>query len=263
MENTEEHVWYHTIDLPDGTSTPGWYDTRDALKHIEWPAALHGGRCLDVGTFDGFWGFQMERRGAREVVALDVDDPTALDWSYDHRLMGPQAVLEWKSNRGPGFADAAALIGSKVKRVNLSVYDLDPEKMGTFDVVLCGALLLHLRNPMEALERMREVCRGELLLVETLDPLMDLVARRSPAATLAPDWDQWWRVNSAGLRRLVELAGFDLIWTSKRFLVPFGPGAPASLNMGRLGPIAALKPRGRGQLHQALRARPREPRPDR
>ena len=25
-----DHVWYHTIDLPDGTTSPGWFDNRDA-----------------------------------------------------------------------------------------------------------------------------------------------------------------------------------------------------------------------------------------
>jgi tRNA (mo5U34)-methyltransferase len=234
-------------------------DTRSAPGHVVWPASLKGGRCLDVGTFDGFWAFEMERRGAAEVVALDVDDPAALDWSYDERPRGPQAVLQWRAQRGPGFAEAAAILGSQVRRVNKSVYDLDPDVDGTFDVVFCGALLLHLRDPVSALERMRQVCRGELVLVETLDPMLDTVARRQPAARLAPAWDQWWRVNAAGLRRVTDLAGFEVVWTGKRFLVPFGPGAAPELKFGRLHSLAALNVH-RGQLHQALRARPRPPR---
>lgn len=260
MTAADENIWYHTIDLPDGTCTPGWYDNRQALRHIEWPAAVRGGRCLDVGTFDGFWAFQMERQGASEVVALDVDDPEVLDWAYDHRTTGPRSVREWKVERGPGFARAAQLVGSQARRVNLSVYDLDPDRIGTFDVVLCGSLLLHLRDPVRALECMRSVCRGELLLVEALDPLVDLVTRRVPAATFGQDWDQWWRVNSAGLRRMTELAGFEIVWIGRRFVVPFGPGAPADLKMGRLAAVASLTFRQRGQLHQPLRARPRPPR---
>jgi tRNA (mo5U34)-methyltransferase len=253
------HVWYHTIDLPDGSYTPGWYDTRVAPSHVVWPSRL--GRCLDVGTFDGFWAFEMERRGANEVIALDIDDPAALDWSYDERQHGPKAVRQWKTERGPGFAEAAEALGSHVKRINKSVYDLDPEIDGTFDVVLCGALLLHLRDPVRALERMREVCRGDLILVESLDPFLDVAARRVPAARFAPDWDQWWRVNGAGLRRMTEVSGFELTWFGSRFLVPLGPGAPAQLRFGRLNSLAAMRPRQRGQLHLAVRARPRSPRP--
>ena len=55
--DSDERAWYHTIDLKDGSTTPGWYDTRAMPASIEWPAALKGGRCIDVGTFDGFWAF--------------------------------------------------------------------------------------------------------------------------------------------------------------------------------------------------------------
>src|SRR5207302_7668476 len=110
------------------------------------------GRCLDVGTFDGFWAFEMERRGAGEVVALDIDDPVDLDWFYDERQRGPELVKSWGSGRGPGFIEAAALIGSTARRVGCSVYDLTESTAGRFDVVFCGALLLHLTDPVRALE---------------------------------------------------------------------------------------------------------------
>src|SRR2546421_6587819 len=139
-----DRTWYHTIDLPGGGQTSGWYDCRGVTSEVEWPATLVNQRCLDVGTFDGFWAFEMEKRGASEVVALDVDDPTDLDWFYDERDRGPELVREWGSERGPGFTAAARLVGSDARRVNCSVYDLDEETAGLFDVVFCGALLLHL-----------------------------------------------------------------------------------------------------------------------
>jgi hypothetical protein len=145
--------------------------------------------------------------------------------------------------------------------VNCSVYDLDEQVAGRFDLVLCGALLLHLRDPIAALERMRQVCAGELLLVEHLDPALELLARRVPCARFGPDWDQWWRANSAGLRAMVERSGFDVVWTSRRFLVPFGPGAPDHQRAGRAHGLAAGR-RGDGLLFRAFRARPRPPRPD-
>jgi len=255
-------AWYHTIDLPDGSSTPGYFDTRSIPALVEWPRSLDGGRCLDVGTFDGFWAFEMERRGASEVVALDVDDPRVLDWTYDERERGPELVVEWGAQRGPGFAEIAERLGSSVERVNRSVYDLDSSNDGRFDVVFCGALLLHLRDPVRALEAMRGVCRGALVLVETIDPYIDLLATRVPAARFHPDWDQWWRVNSAGLVDMTRTAGFDVEWLSKRFLVPYGGGnddaAPA-----RVHTVAARRLSGRGILHRALRAVPRPPQPRR
>ncbi|HZU74136.1 MAG TPA: class I SAM-dependent methyltransferase [Acidimicrobiales bacterium] len=248
-------AWYHTIDLPGGRTTPGWFDTRSSPAKVPWPA--HLGRCLDVGTFDGFWAFEMERRGATEVVAIDLDDPFQLDWPYDLRLSGPAQIAEWGSGRGPGFAEAAAALSSDVKRRSRSVYDLDPDADGRFDTVLCGALLLHLRDPVLGLERMRSVCTGSLVLVESVDPRLELVARRCPSAQFHPEPDEWWRVNSAGLIKLVESAGFRVAQVSERFLVPHGPGAAPDHRLSSLAGVLAGRPGRRGLLTRALRAEPR------
>lgn len=252
-------TWYHTLELPDGSVTPGYFDTRDAPAHVPWPDRLEGGRCLDVGTFDGFWAFEMERRGAGEVVAIDVTDPSAIDWPFDRRQWGPEAIREWGSERGPGFHEAAALLQSGVKHVDRSVYDLDPANDGEFDVVLCGALLLHLRDPVRALEAMRSVCRGHLVLVEAIDAELELRARGIAAATFAPERDEWWRPNSAALQRLVHVAGFEVTALGDRFLVPLGRGAPKEHRMPLITGLVARSPGKRGLVMRAVVARPRPP----
>lgn len=256
---TERRTWYHTIDLPDGDSTPGYFDTRAAPPFVPWPGAVDGGRCLDVGTFDGFWAFEMERRGAGEVVAIDVDDPTRYDWPYDRRRSGPLAIADWGSERGPGFAEAARRLSSNVRRTSRSVYELDPAVDGRFDVVLCGALLLHLRDPVMALERMREVCAGSLILVEAIDPRLELLAPGVPAAQLYPEPDEWWRLNSAGLRQILRVSGFEVKARSRRFLVPLGRGAPPELRLSFLSGVATMSPGRRGLLTRAVVAVPRPP----
>jgi tRNA (mo5U34)-methyltransferase len=255
----ERRSWYHTIDLPGRGPTAGYFDTRGAPAHVPWPAQLAGRRCLDVGTFDGFWAFEMERRGASEVVACDLDDPQQIDWAYDHRRSGPASIGDWGSGRGPGFAEAAAALGSKAKWLARSAYDLDPERDGTFDVVLCGALLLHLRDPVRALEAMRSVCSGWLVLVEAVDPLLEVVARRQPAARLRPASDEWWRVNSAGLCQLAATAGFRVEQVGRRFLVPHGKGAPPDHRLSPLAGFLAGRPGHRGLLTRAILAGPRPP----
>jgi tRNA (mo5U34)-methyltransferase len=150
-----------------------------------------------------------------------------------------------------------------VTRLNKSVYDLDPAAEGKFDVVLCGALLEHLQNPVRALERMREVCRGELLLIEQVSPRLDLFARKMPSARFGQNVDEWWTVNSAGLVQLATTAGFEVTWVSKHFLLPPGPAAPSSWKFSRLGAVMARRPFAKGLLFRALRGRPREPNPSR
>src|SRR3954454_5758740 len=78
-----EQTWYHTIELEPGVVTPGYFDTRQAARVVPMAASLAGLRCLDVGTYDGFWAFEMERRGAAEVVAIDVLEPDRWDWPGD------------------------------------------------------------------------------------------------------------------------------------------------------------------------------------
>src|SRR5215218_3870955 len=77
-EVADTPVWYHTIDLAAGVTTPGWFDLRPVVDQMPWPD-VRGKRCLDVGTYDGFLAFEMERRGAAEVVATDISDPSGWD----------------------------------------------------------------------------------------------------------------------------------------------------------------------------------------
>ena len=253
MREAREQSWFHTINLPDGSSTRGVFDNRGVARLVQWPAGLPGGRCLDVGTCDGFWAFEMERRGAAEVTAIDVDDPDQLDWSWESRR-NADATQGWRARRRRRFDIARRALGSRVNRVACSVYDLDPSVHGRFDVVFCGTLLVHLRDPVRALEHMRAVCAGELVLVECVDAVLDVVARRVPCARFTPASEQWWRLNRAGLLRMLRVAGFDVLWTSRRFHTPFGPSVLLHPSR-RFRPLRA----GRAAVAWVLRAFPSAP----
>jgi tRNA (mo5U34)-methyltransferase len=65
-------LWFHTFSLNGGAGvyTPGIArDHRYRLRAV--PEQLTGARVLDVDTFDGFYAFLAERRGAARVVAVD------------------------------------------------------------------------------------------------------------------------------------------------------------------------------------------------
>lgn len=249
--------WYHTIDLPDGSTTPGWIDTRPVARLVPWPSSLQGGRCLDVGAFDGFWSFEMERRGAAEVVAIDVDAPEELDFPIDYKTAGPEHIREIRAERGPGFAEAKAALGSSVVRRNRSVYELDPVEDGRFDVVMCGAILLHLRDPMLALEKIREVCSGTLILVEAIDAKLELYAPHYPSAAVRPYADQWWVTNTPGMEKLLWTGGWEVVQRCPRFLFPYGPAGPTRNDQSWLTGIAARRPGRRGILGRIWLAGPR------
>jgi tRNA (mo5U34)-methyltransferase len=82
--------WWHTIEVAQGVVTPGGWNLRPTAERLPWPPSLAGMRCLDIGTMDGFWAFELERRGAGEVVAGDVLDATRLDHFVADRLRGQQ-----------------------------------------------------------------------------------------------------------------------------------------------------------------------------
>src|SRR6476620_1119335 len=183
--------WYHTIELPGGIVTPGRWDTRGVAERLPLPRSCEGLRCLDIGTYDGFWAFEMERRGASEVVALDVVDVEQWDWPIPGRK---QTLLDWKQGipSYTGFDVAHRAFGSRVERIELSVYEATPEKLGMFDFILFGDLLPHLRDPVGALTAIRSVCRGQLLSADVVSVTMTLLRPFHPAADLealrAPFW---------------------------------------------------------------------------
>jgi len=173
---------------------------------------------------DGFWAFEMERRGAAEVVALDVLDPHAWDWPAGS-AESTIAALADRQRGGAGFEVARRALGSRVQRLDRSVYDLDPGRDGRFDFVYLGSLLLHLRDPVLALERVRAVCAGRALIVDVVDPWLTLIHLRRPLATLDADgrpW--WWQVNLAGLGRMLSAAGWLASGRPRLVRMPAGPG---------------------------------------
>jgi tRNA (mo5U34)-methyltransferase len=225
-ERVAARDWYHTLELAPGVVTPGWFDLRSMPDRVGIPSSLAGLRCLDVGTFDGFWAFTMEQRGAAEVVAVDVPDPGEWDWPAN---APPAAIAELRSRHegGTGFPIAREALGSRVERIERSIYQLDPDVDGTFDFVYVGSLLLHLRDPVGALERVRAVCRGRLIVFDAIDLPMTLAMPRRPSAALdglGRPW--WWRPNRAALIRMVEGAGFSLSASPRLLLIPPGAGHP-------------------------------------
>jgi tRNA (mo5U34)-methyltransferase len=156
--------WYHRIEVRPGIVTPGINDSPLVLRHLSLPADARGLRVLDLGVRDGFFSFELERRGA-DVLAIDY--------------MPAEAT---------GFNVAAQLLGSRVPYVQENLYHLRPEKIGTFDLVLFLGLLYHLPDPLGALRIVRSLSRSRMLL-ETLviDESVPLPnGSRAPLSTLAP-----------------------------------------------------------------------------
>jgi tRNA (mo5U34)-methyltransferase len=234
FQQAARYRWYHTIELADGLVTEGMFDHRPVVGRYLLPTDLSGKRCLDVGTMDGFWAFEMERRGAAEVLAADVADVDDLDWPPLWRSRVEPTLDETKEAR---FRLAHNALGSHVQRIERSVYELGPD-LGEFDLVFCGDLLVHLKDPITAIERMRSVCRGSAIVCNPIKRFR--FGRRSPLAQFdGIEEFQWWLLSEASIERMMIATGFAHVEVGRRFELPArGPGRWKGLRAVLRGSVA-------------------------
>jgi tRNA (mo5U34)-methyltransferase len=208
-ERVNEVAWYHVLEMPYGVATPGYVDHRETKDRYGLPHDMRGLRALDVATFDGFWAFEMERRGA-SVTAVDIPS-----WSRaDIPLRTLERLTPEEDERtGAAFSLAHELLTSSVERFESSVYELDAAALGTFDVVFVSDLMLHLRDPQRALERIFPLVKpdGCLLIAEPFNP--ELERWGNTAVTQYFGFYQYiWSIPSTlTLRTMLEVAGFRRI----------------------------------------------------
>jgi tRNA (mo5U34)-methyltransferase len=150
----EARSWWHKIDLGHGIVTPGCDDSHTKLRACQLPERLDGLSVLDIGTWDGFFAFEAERRGAARVVAVEYQcwiDPPGPPFGKD------------------GFDLAHRVLHSSAEPVISYVEDLSADRLGTFDVVLFLGVLYHAEDPMRYLRICRSLCRGQLIVETHLD----------------------------------------------------------------------------------------------
>ena len=216
-ERLPDITWYHTQELGPGLVTPGMFDLRPFVERYGLPADMTGMRALDVGTFEGFWAFEMERRGA-QVVALDVDRIQDLDWP-------PRLRPAEDGRRGEGFELAKEALGSSVTRVGRSIYDATPERLGgRFDLVFCGSVLIHLRDPMLALERMAALCGDRLVFADEYSRRLSWLPFDAAEFRGHTRWSTWWRPSIRAWLTMLETAGFENVARRGRFVLKFREG---------------------------------------
>ncbi len=182
--------WYHSIELPDGSVIPGLQSIatlRERIARFPIPQDLRGKRVLDIGCWDGWFTFEMERRGAT-VVAVD-------------------------SARQPTFLEAKKLLNSKAEYVVEDVCHLSPRDIGYFDIVLFFGVLYHLKHPLLALEKVCELTR-DMACIESLviddPPQPDAIPLLEfyEGTELAGQFDNWCGPNTSCMLAFCRTAGF-------------------------------------------------------
>jgi hypothetical protein len=220
MPSIEDAIFYHTIDLPGFGTIKGNWDLRghvdDYLGHVD----VRGKRVLDVGTATGFIGFEAERRGA-EVIAFDMGEDEPYDpIPYYHELTvrtfgGSRefVVRQHKKMRikmHNGFWFCYHALKSSVKVRYGSAYDI-PEEIGDVDIAFFGAILLHIRDPLTAIESASKLTKEAIIITE---PMFHATNYDLPTMMLVPNikqshvLDTYWQHTPAWVSNFLQILGF-------------------------------------------------------
>jgi tRNA (mo5U34)-methyltransferase len=241
--------WFHTFSLDHdaGLYTPGVArDHRYRIPAI--PQDFVGMRVLDVGTFDGFYAFLAEARGATLVVAVDSEQyRTWVKSRWGVELRG-----------GEGFHAIKELLGSKVAYLRLDAFELD-RLTERFDLIFCFGILHRVQDPLGMLGVLRRrLAYGGRVLVETYGVADRSVDQTGAIRVFGPeevypgDDFVYWGFTAGSLERLAHHAGYA---SFELLAAPMVDGHPRLI-----GELVGLteSPGARRERKRASRANPQD-----
>ena len=217
----EDCYFYHTMEIPGLGVVEGQWDLRDGVDAYAGELDYAKKRVLEIGTASGFLCFWMEQQGA-EVVAYDLSEDQAWDVVPYATAPGEEFAAERKAimrriNNGWWYAHRA--FGSRAKVVYGTVYEI-PESIGPVDIATYCSVLLHVRDPFQALYR------GSLLATETM-VVTDLIGPKDadhpagvhlgsglPQMSFIPDFktatppETWWFLSPEIVQAFLGVLGF-------------------------------------------------------
>jgi hypothetical protein len=219
----EDCEFYHTMDLPGAGEVKGAWDLRgrfdDYVGHVE----LAGQTMLDVGTASGFLTFEAERRGAT-VTSFDTDS------AANYQSL-PSPYVEDRSERlrqrRNGYWLAHRAFGSRAAAVFADVYRLST-LVPQHDIAMVGQILVHLRDPLEAMRQASLVAKRYLVVTEgsyhSDQPDMMLIG--------TPEiWFSWWHISDGLYRKWFSILGFELVSITRNNYKCDHPSMPGDVEL--------------------------------
>lgn len=208
----DRFYWHQGWDVFPGVRTPGRSPVEEMFSIAGIPSDLSGQRIIEIGAWHGCASLECERRGAKEVVALSLEDPALTGFDFLRDLTGAE----------------------RTRFVRGTIYDLDPIVLGTFDTVICFGVIYHLRYPVLGLDNLRRIASGTLFLETHLlddafyiggdEQKMSLIDSRLEDASLVQFYkgnelqgsaSNWFSPSMSALVGILETAGFKIERTHK------------------------------------------------
>jgi 2-polyprenyl-3-methyl-5-hydroxy-6-metoxy-1,4-benzoquinol methylase len=210
------------MTYPDGEVVNGSWDIRGKFNEYIGNYPVKDKTILDVGTASGFLAFNAEAAGGI-VTALEAASTAEFkrlpikDMEYFSRRREWQKfyneihLIPLKNSWWYGFhkfGSSCKLMYSPIE----DLYDWDDQ----FDVVIAGAIIEHISDPVTFIGAMARVAR-EALIIAFTEVLATDDLLMAPAVGMDPVHDYMWWVLSRGLyRKIFANVGFDVEFVTAR-----------------------------------------------
>ena len=216
-------LFYHSIDLPGGEHIEEGVDIRGRFGQYIGDYQIKNKTVLDVGTASGFLAFSAEAGGASHVTAVDLFDsneindiPFADSPLYrDRRLF----LKEWDSANQRlknSFWYSWHKLASSVE-VFYTPIAAFPFWDRKFDVVIAGAIIEHLSDPVTAIGRMAMRANEAVIIsftpVGESDEIMMQAINSWDSHTAA---NTWWMLSRGLYDKLFSNLGFSVEYKVSR-----------------------------------------------
>lgn len=200
----EECYFYHRMDLPGVGTVGSEWDLRAGVGAYLGEVDFAGRSAVDVGTASGLLCFEMERRGA-SVIGYDLSDE--YDWDVVPYDNDPQREVLARTRTHLRFINnawwfARNALGSQANVVYGPVYEID-QRIEPVQVAVCGSILLHLRDPVLALEKIAKVCTETLVITEK-----DVATPVFIPEPVGRPLDTWWIYPASYYEAVLKVYGF-------------------------------------------------------
>ncbi|SIQ39665.1 MULTISPECIES: class I SAM-dependent methyltransferase [Acidiphilium] len=204
--------FYHSITLPDGRVMDGAWDLRGHEADYLGGIPLAGKTVLEYGPASGFLSRAIVEAGA---------DLTVFDLPIGH---GPEIMPFGDITIGEAAISGAhsagrlrnswwyvkRAFGFEARAVYADIFH-QPDDLGTYDIAIFGAILVHLSNPFQALREAAAVTRDTMIITDlvSLPPIPQLPGLMQIGTSAPPIGHiHWWNYSTSAFEVMLSRLGF-------------------------------------------------------
>jgi SAM-dependent methyltransferase len=207
------------MDFPNGQSVTGVWDIRGRFEPYIGHYPIAGKDILDVGSASGFLAFSAEMAKAKSVTATDfshISELTLLPFQEISYYSGDRVAWEREAEKSyrpfkNSFWYAWHQYQSRVEMIYAPLADFrywDRQ----FDVVIAGAILEHLSDPVGTLGMLARLAKEAVIIAFTpIEDTDDMLMRPITDLSNPTNYYTWWSLSRGLYRCIFRNVGFPYV----------------------------------------------------